>query len=74
MLIGEDAPLLEKAFADLAPTERAGDMQAAVLRAAEIAQAGDTVLLAPACASFDQYQNFRMRGEAFCKAVEGLRS
>lgn len=73
VLIGEDAPQLEEAFAGLAPTERAGEMSAAVARAAELAEPGDTVLLAPACASFDQFANYQARGDAFCKAVEALR-
>jgi UDP-N-acetylmuramoylalanine--D-glutamate ligase len=72
ILIGEDAPLLEEAFVDLAPSERANDMHAAVARAAELAEEGDTVLLAPACASFDQYANYQKRGEDFCDAVEAL--
>ena len=72
VLLGEDAPLLEKAFEDLTPTECADDMQAAVLRAAELAENGDTVLLAPACASFDQHENYQARGDAFCLAVEAL--
>lgn len=72
ILIGEDAPLLEEAFVDLAPSERANGMRAAVNRAAELAVAGDTVLLAPACASFDQYANYQQRGEDFCQAVEDL--
>jgi UDP-N-acetylmuramoylalanine--D-glutamate ligase len=72
ILIGEDAPLLAEAFEGLASTEYAGDMRAAVDRAAEIAEAGDTVLLAPACASFDQYPNYMARGEEFTRIVEGL--
>jgi UDP-N-acetylmuramoylalanine--D-glutamate ligase len=72
VLLGEDAPLLEKAFEDLTPTECVDDMQAAVLRAAELAENGDTVLLAPACASFDQHENYQARGDAFCLAVEAL--
>ena len=72
ILIGEDAPLLEAAFVDLAPSERANDMHAAVARAAELAEEGDTVLLAPACASFDQYPNYQKRGEDFSLAVEAL--
>jgi UDP-N-acetylmuramoylalanine--D-glutamate ligase len=72
VLIGEDAPLLEKAFEDLVPTEGAVDMPAAVVLAQDLAENGDTVLLAPACASFDQYKNYQARGEAFCHAVEAL--
>ena len=72
VLIGEDAPKLEAAFADLAPTERAADMHTAVRKASELAETGDTVLLAPACASFDQYPNYMVRGEDFAGAVEAL--
>ncbi|MFT5500830.1 MAG: UDP-N-acetylmuramoylalanine--D-glutamate ligase [Woeseiaceae bacterium] len=69
ILIGEDAPQLGEAFTGLADTETAASMQAAVARAMEIAEAGDTVLLAPACASFDQYENYQARGDEFCRAV-----
>lgn len=72
VLIGEDAPLLTEAFKDLTPTECVADMQAAVMRAAELAVHGDIVLLAPACASFDQHENYQARGDAFCRAVEAL--
>jgi UDP-N-acetylmuramoylalanine--D-glutamate ligase len=40
-------------------------MDRAVLRAAALARKGDTVLLSPACASFDQYRNFEERGDHF---------
>ncbi len=59
VLIGEDAPQLAEAYCGLIPTERADDMNAAVRRAAELAESGDTVLLAPACASFDQFSNYQ---------------
>ena len=59
ILIGEDALRLAEAFEGLTPTEYASDMHMAVRRAAELAEYGDTVLLAPACASFDQYPNYR---------------
>lgn len=72
VLIGEDAPQLEQAFAGLTPTEHAADMDDAVARAAGLAESGDTVLLAPACASFDQFANYQARGDAFCQAVEAL--
>lgn len=73
VVIGEDGPLIGDALDGLAPVHSAGDMRDAVTRAADLAEPGDTVLLAPACASFDQYQNFRKRGEAFSEAVGALR-
>jgi UDP-N-acetylmuramoylalanine--D-glutamate ligase len=74
ILIGRDAPQLADAFEHLAPIVMAGDMKNAVSKAAESARPGDTVLLAPACASFDQYQNYQHRGDDFCAAVRGLPS
>jgi len=51
---------------------RAGDLEAAVARAAADAQPGDIVLLSPACASFDQFENFEDRGDTFRSLVEEL--
>ena len=48
-------------------------MKDAVLQAATYAESDDTVLLAPACASFDQFDSYVARGEAFREAVEALR-
>lgn len=72
LLIGEDAEAIEAAFGDLVTTERLESISAAVARAADIAEPGDTVLLAPACASFDQYPNYQARGDDFCHAVRSL--
>jgi UDP-N-acetylmuramoylalanine--D-glutamate ligase len=52
---------------------RAGGLDEAVRRAAAAARPGDTVLLAPACASFDMFTDYAARGRAFCAAVEALR-
>ena len=52
--------------------ESVGTIGAAVSAAAELASPGDTVLLAPACTSFDQYANFEERGEDFRAAVDAL--
>lgn len=72
VLFGEDAAVIEEAFAGLTPTARVAGLHDAVKSAAEMAEAGDTVLLAPACASFDQYPDFAARGDDFRDAVMDL--
>jgi len=69
VLIGEDAPAIAAALEGLTAVHLADDMRAAVRQAAELAGDGDTVLLAPACASFDQFDNYAHRGAEFCKFV-----
>jgi UDP-N-acetylmuramoylalanine--D-glutamate ligase len=69
VLIGEDAPLIARALDKSVPLLNATSMEEAVQRAAEAAQPGDTVLLSPACASFDMFTNYVARGEAFNAAV-----
>jgi len=65
LTIGEAAGTIEAALAGIVPVERAGTMDRAVERAAEVARSGDTILLSPACASFDQYANYEERGDHF---------
>jgi UDP-N-acetylmuramoylalanine--D-glutamate ligase len=65
LTVGEAAQTIEKALTGAVPFERAGTMDRAVRRAASLARKGDTVLLSPACASFDQYRNFEERGNHF---------
>ena len=72
VLIGEDAPAIEKAFTGLIPTERALGLSEAVHCAGMLAETGDTVLLAPACASYDQYPDYQARGDHFAREVEAL--
>jgi UDP-N-acetylmuramoylalanine--D-glutamate ligase len=72
VLIGKDAQRIAVVLEGIAPTVFADDMQQAVSEAAAMALEGDTVLLAPACASIDQYRNYAERGELFASAVEGL--
>ena len=72
ILIGRDAPLIEQAMAGRVPTHRARDLDEAVRLAAQLAQPGDAVLLSPACASFDMFDNYEHRGRVFVAAVEGL--
>jgi UDP-N-acetylmuramoylalanine--D-glutamate ligase len=73
LLIGRDAPLVGKAIAGAGvPVESCASLEAAVERAARIAQSGDAVLLSPACASFDMFRDYRHRGEVFAAAVKAL--
>jgi UDP-N-acetylmuramoylalanine--D-glutamate ligase len=73
LLIGRDAPILERALASSGvPLERCDSLEAAVQRAAGLAREGDAVLLSPACASFDMFRDYRHRGEAFAAAVQAL--
>lgn len=61
--IGEDAPTIDAAFSGLLPVECVGTLENAVRKAVENSSAGDVILLAPACASFDQYPNYGARGD-----------
>ena len=72
VLLGEEANSLEKILAGSLPVLRAVSMQDAVSLAAEFANPGDTVLLSPACASFDMFSGFAERGEQFIAAVRQL--
>ncbi len=74
VLIGEAAEALERAFAGLTSCVRADTIEAAVAAAAERAAPGDTVLLSPACASFDMFRDYADRGERFARAVRRLGS
>src|SRR5205823_2458702 len=74
VLIGEDADRIEQELQDYAPVARATDMHDAVRRAAALAQPGDIVLLAPACASWDMFDNFEHRGRVFKEAVKEVMS
>ena len=72
VLIGTDAEKIAGALDTVMPVLFAEDMSAAVQLAASCAVSDDTVLLAPACASLDQYKNYMARGDAFCEAVQAL--
>ncbi len=73
LLIGAAAEKIEKQLRDEVSLIRCGTLDAAVEEADARATAGDTVLLAPACASFDQFQNFEHRGREFKRLVHALR-
>jgi UDP-N-acetylmuramoylalanine--D-glutamate ligase len=72
VLIGEAAGLLQSALGTQVPTVMAATMTEAVSLAAGVAKPGDTVLLSPACSSFDMYRSYAQRGEQFCRAVNQL--
>lgn len=80
VLIGAERALIAEALARHAPEvpvvdldrTDTGAMSAAVREAARLARPGDTVLLAPACASMDMFANYNKRGEAFADAVREL--
>jgi UDP-N-acetylmuramoylalanine--D-glutamate ligase len=72
-LIGAAADDIREALRDAdVPLQTADDLPAAVALAHEAARPGDTVLLSPACASFDQYRDFEHRGDHFRSLVEAL--
>jgi UDP-N-acetylmuramoylalanine--D-glutamate ligase len=72
VLIGKDAGDVERALAGAVSSERAASMQDAVAAAARAAERGDTVLLSPACASFDMFRDYGHRGDVFAAAVRRL--
>jgi UDP-N-acetylmuramoylalanine--D-glutamate ligase len=72
LLIGAAGDKIESQIAGNVAIERAGTMERAVQLAAQAAQPGDLVLLAPACASFDQFVNYEQRGRVFKELVRGL--
>jgi UDP-N-acetylmuramoylalanine--D-glutamate ligase len=73
IVFGEDASRLRDALAPCCDVRDVRDLEQAVALAAELARAGDTVLLAPACASQDMFVDYRERGDQFTQYVEALR-
>ncbi|MDH3360152.1 MAG: UDP-N-acetylmuramoyl-L-alanine--D-glutamate ligase [Desulfobulbaceae bacterium] len=72
LLIGEAREKMAAAFADLTIIETSATLEEAVERAQQLATSGDTVLLSPACASFDMFSSYVHRGEVFAAAVKRL--
>jgi UDP-N-acetylmuramoylalanine--D-glutamate ligase len=72
LLIGAAAEKIERQLHGAAPVSQCGKLSHAVVQAHAHAKSGDTVLLAPACASFDQFQNFEHRGREFKRLVQAL--
>ena len=72
LTIGSAAEKIERQLAGVVMIERAETIERAVALAHEKAGAGDVVLLAPACASFDQFENYEHRGRVFKGLVQGL--
>jgi UDP-N-acetylmuramoylalanine--D-glutamate ligase len=73
ILIGKDAPTIEDELGSIAAFEHAATMADAVELGFKAAQSGDTVLLAPACASFDMFKSFEHRGRVFKEEVSSLK-
>jgi UDP-N-acetylmuramoylalanine--D-glutamate ligase len=75
-LIGETAPAIREALAPLEDPalspQDSGDLETAVIRAWQDARPGETILLSPSCASFDQFRDYEERGDRFRQLVEAI--
>lgn len=72
IVLGEAAAELSRLLQGTATVVLAADMNEAVVAAASMASESDVVLLSPACASFDMFDNYQQRGNVFAQAVENL--
>ncbi len=72
VLIGEAADRIAAAIGDRVPVRRASSMEEAVAIALELADAGDAVLMSPACSSYDMFKNYAERGDRFVASVQKL--
>jgi UDP-N-acetylmuramoylalanine--D-glutamate ligase len=73
VLIGKDSPAIAAALKGVCKTRNAASMEEAVAEAKSVARRGDTVLLSPACASFDMFRDYGHRGDVFAAAVAALK-
>jgi UDP-N-acetylmuramoylalanine--D-glutamate ligase len=74
IVLGEDADNIELQLKNSAEIVRVGSIDEAAAVGLQFAESRDSVLLAPACASFDMFKGFEERGEVFKKAVEHLKT
>jgi UDP-N-acetylmuramoylalanine--D-glutamate ligase len=74
ILLGESRTKIRRILNGTVSLEEADSMQAAVKKSFSSADAGDTVILAPACTSFDMFENFEHRGRVFKQEVRSLKS
>ncbi len=72
VLFGAAGPQIHAQLNDAVPSSLVPDLTAAVRRAATLARPGDTVLLSPGCASFDEFSDYAARGRRFCELVAAL--
>jgi UDP-N-acetylmuramoylalanine--D-glutamate ligase len=72
VVIGEARQKIEAELGHYVKTYAEGDLEGAVERAQSVAKKGDTVLFSPMCSSFDMFDNYKMRGDAFRRIVEAL--
>lgn len=71
-LIGQDPEMLHAAWGLFTPCTVSESLLEAVAEAAKSASPGDVILLSPACSSFDQFRDYKERGEVFCQAVKSI--
>lgn len=71
-MIGKDAPVIAEALGESISCTISETLSNAVIGAAKNAQPGDIVLLSPACASFDQFKDYKARADAFVVEVQEL--
>lgn len=72
VVLGKDGEQIGRLLRDAMPVQAVKDMHEAVTQAQQLAQAGDAVLLSPACSSLDMFRNYEHRGEVFSEAVLSL--